>query len=242
MNLETYEIEDKVEQNHWWFHGRRKLFQSLIKRMKLSKSANILDVGSSAGTNLRMLKQEGFNNYKGLDISPESQRYCQLKEIGVVILGDIQADETGDCEYDLILATDVLEHLEKDNAALINIHKGLKKGGYLLITVPCFPILWGPQDIVSQHQRRYKKKALLKDLENCGFTLEKNFYFNFFLFAPILIIRKILIWRNKIVNENTINNGMTNQIMKLIFRIDCWLAERISFPFGVSLAIVAQKK
>jgi len=38
----------------------------------------------------------------------------------------------------------------------------------VLITVPTFKILWGFQDIVAQHKRRYRKRELEQLLSNAG--------------------------------------------------------------------------
>jgi SAM-dependent methyltransferase len=241
MDVNTYYIEHKVEQDHWWFFGRRELFKEHIKELRLPKSASILDIGSSSGTNLRMLQEMGFENYQGLDISIEAQRFCHDKGLGEVVISDIQTDNVGTDRFDLILATDVLEHLEKDGKALENILCALKHQGTLLLTVPCFKILWGPQDIVAHHIRRYTKSKLEKKLTEMGFKIIKSNYFNFLLFFPILFMRKLLLLFRIHVNENKINNETINRLLKNIFLFDCMLAQKVKIPFGVSALFIAQK-
>ena len=241
MELDTYAIEHEIEQDHWWFVGRRYLFCTMIEKLNLPKNAVILDVGSSSGTNLRMLKEMGFTHYKGLDFSEESKRFCAEKGLGEVMLADIQKDDLPESTYDLILATDVLEHLSEDLGALERIQRSLKPGGHVLITVPCFQSLWGPQDILAQHLRRYKLSQVLTMVGQAGLIAKKSFYFNYFLFLPIWLARKILLKAQKIQNENTLNSPIINSILKLIFKIDCWSSPLLRPPFGVSAFVMAQK-
>ena len=67
MDSATYEVEAHVEETHWWFLGRRRLLKKAIKELELPDDAVILDIGTSTGTNLRMLGDMGFSRYEGLD-------------------------------------------------------------------------------------------------------------------------------------------------------------------------------
>jgi 2-polyprenyl-3-methyl-5-hydroxy-6-metoxy-1,4-benzoquinol methylase len=242
MELQTYQIEHQVEANHWWFYGRRVLFKRHIEALQLPKRAPILDVGCSSGTNLRMLKEMNFQSVTGLDISDIAQKYCEEKCLGPVVIADIQERTYKQNYFDLILFTDVLEHLRKEREALTNIHTMLKPGGYLLVTVPCFMTLWGPQDILAHHCRRYHKKEIVKQLKEIGFQICSSHYFNFLLFFPILIARKFLMARKMIIHEGQINSPALNFIFKGIFLADCLLSKYLKPPFGVSACIIARKE
>ena len=69
MELSTYSAEAEIEASHWWFIGRRKLFSQILNDWQTGADAKILDVGTSTGTNLRMLRDLGYRNYQGLDLS-----------------------------------------------------------------------------------------------------------------------------------------------------------------------------
>jgi predicted rRNA methylase YqxC with S4 and FtsJ domains len=81
MNVATYAIEAKVEQTHWWFVGRRKLFASEIERLGLPQDAPILDVGTSTGTHLRMLTEQGYHNVCGLDFQRGIDQVVRSKRV-----------------------------------------------------------------------------------------------------------------------------------------------------------------
>ena len=69
MESAAYAAEAAIEADHWWFVGRRLLFSDVIKGFGLPRDAEILDVGTSTGTNLRLLTSPRLLN---------SQRKCFL--------------------------------------------------------------------------------------------------------------------------------------------------------------------
>src|SRR5438552_10308354 len=117
MDRATFEVEAAVEATHWWFVGRRKLFSKEILGRGLPSDARVLDVGTSTGTNLRMLRSIGFSNVEGLDLDEEAIRFCAEKGFGAVTRGDILNMPFEDCRFDLVLATDIIEHVDDDNRA-----------------------------------------------------------------------------------------------------------------------------
>src|SRR6516165_7069554 len=89
MDLAAYAVEAEVEETHWWFVGRRRLFGREIAGLGLSKDAPVLDVGTSTGTNLRMLTELGYRRVVGLYLSDEAIRFWANKGLGVVHRGDV---------------------------------------------------------------------------------------------------------------------------------------------------------
>lgn len=240
MDVNTYAVESEVEQTHWWFVVRRSLIRSIVDVLKLPPDAAILDVGTSTGTNLRLLKEMGFTNFLGLDRSPEAIHWCEDKGLGTVRQGDVCAIPFPDESFDLVLATDIIEHVDDDLRALKELQRVLKKSGRIVITVPTFPSLWGLQDDVAHHKRRYRRRDLLEKLGKSGFECEKGFYFNFLLFVPIWAVRQVIRIANvRLKSENQINTPLLNSILKAIFYLDVALARILNPPFGVSLLILA---
>jgi SAM-dependent methyltransferase len=240
MELATYAIESKVEQSHWWFVIRRKLIASIIRKQAIASDAPILDIGTSTGTNLRMLKELGFSNYCGLDSSEEAIRWCAEKGLGVVRKGDVCDMPFEDATFDLVLATDIIEHVDDDAKALDEIRRVLKPRGRLIVTVPAFESLWGLQDDVAHHKRRYRKQQLLDLLRGTGLQSMESFYFNYLLFVPIWLARRVIdLFQIKLRSENEVNNGFLNAVLKAIFWLDIKTAPWVRIPFGVSILLVA---
>jgi SAM-dependent methyltransferase len=242
MDQATYEVESKVEQTHWWFVGRRKLFQGIIAELELPSGATILDIGTSTGTNLRLLRDMGFTNVQGLDLHEDAIHWCAEKGLGVVRKGDVCNIPFPDGSIDLVLATDIIEHVDDDELALREIRRVLTRNGRALVTVPAFESLWGLQDDVSQHKRRYRKAELKAKLERSELNALECFYFNYILFGPIWFARQLLkIFRIRLKSENQINLGFMNKILGAIFLFDIATSRVVSPCFGVSILALLNK-
>ena len=242
MKKSHYSFESSIEKNFWWFTVRRFFFSREIIKL-IDKNQKILDIGSSSGTNLRMLEEIGYQNYTGIDHSKEAIKLCKKKGFTRIIKGNACNLPFKSNSIDLIIASDVLEHIENDKLALSEIHRVMKKNAYAIITVPAFKFLWSLHDDNSMHKRRYIKKSL-KELINCKrFKIIKIFYFNFLLFLPIFLARIIFKFlKLKIKNENKVNNKFLNVVFKIIFKFDVLIAEKMNPPFGVSIFSLIKKK
>jgi SAM-dependent methyltransferase len=242
LDQAVYAVEAKVEADHWWFVGRRRLFANEIRQTGIPLECAVLDVGTGTGSNLRLLRELGFRSVVGLDPSADAARYCNMKGLGPVEEGDVCKTRFADASFDLVLATDVLEHVEDDRQALAELHRVLRPGGWVLMTVPAFTSLWGLQDHVSHHFRRYHLPALLDLTKAAGFVPQRSYYFNYLLFIPIWVARQLMrLLRTKLESENQLNNRMINSILSGIFHFDIVTAPLIQPPFGVSAFVLAQK-
>jgi SAM-dependent methyltransferase len=240
MKDTVYAVEAEIEATHWWFTERRRLFGRLIRGLHLPADARILDIGTSTGTNLRMLRDLGFSRFEGLDSSEEAIRWCAEKGHGKVTTGDVCRLPFADQTFDLVLATDIIEHVDDDATALREICRVLTPAGRALITVPAFESLWGLQDDVSQHKRRYRGSELLERMETAGMRVFDKFYFNYILFLPIFFARAVIrLAHINVHSENQINSSFINRLLQLIFRLDVWSAPRLHPPFGVSYLVLA---
>jgi SAM-dependent methyltransferase len=218
------------------------LFGELLRGLNLSSDIAVLEVGTSAGTNLRMLRELGFTDVTGLDFSDEAIRLCAEKGLGDVRKGDITAMPFADDAFSLVLATDIIEHVVDDEQALAEIARVLEPGGAALITVPAFPSLWGLQDIVSSHKRRYRMSNLLSRIEASGLVVERRFHFNYLLFAPIWAARQLMkVVRHDFGSESEVNTPLMNRLLAALFRLDVATAPHLSPPFGVSILALARK-
>jgi len=243
MEDSAYYIESKIEEHHWWYVIRRYLFSKHIKNFKLDPHDNILDIGSSSGTNLRMLKDLGFKNYVGIDVSQNSREICLKKNLGEILIADICDNKFSNEQFQLIIAGDVIEHIQDDNKALSEIRRIVAKNGKVIISVPCFNILWSHHDETSKHFRRYTLSEIRGKIEKQNFIIDDCYYFNFILFAPILFYRKLSkIFNLKNKNDININNKIINQIFKIIFRLDVNIAKHLKPKFGVSCLLICRPK
>lgn len=242
MEEAAYAAEAAIEASHWWYVGRRDLFSRQIKRLGLKPDAPILDIGTSTGTNLRMLRDLHFNNVSGLDFSEEAIRFCAAKGLGDVQQGDVCALPWDKSSFELVLATDIIEHVDDDKKAVAEICRVLRPGGHALISVPTFQSLWGLKDEFAHHKRRYRMTPLVDLVRNAGLSIERSFYFNYILFGPIWIARQALLWAKPSKRaENQINTPTLNAVLGAIFQVDVATAGMLHPPFGVSALVLARK-
>lgn len=239
----TYDFLYKQELSHWWYRGRRQLIHALFGEFlgeRKSEKLEILDVGCGAG--ILMSELERYGSVHGIDVSELAVEYCKKRGLPNVSIDDLAKLSFSDARFDVVIALDVLEHIEKDAQAVSEIKRVLKPGGTVIIFVPAFMALWGEADEMGRHFRRYRKPELLKLLRDAGFTIERSSYFNTILFLPIFFVRfvsRTLGLMQKIEFKET--NPIVNRILTAVFAFEIWLLSFLSMPFGVSALAVAKK-
>lgn len=226
-----------LEEKYWWFRARRDIIIEILKNEKKDKA--ILDIGCSRGALLKDLNDKGYKNVTGIDISKQAVEICN-KEVGNCYLMDAQK-LTFKKKFDIIIASDVLEHLKDDKKAIENWKSVLKKNGKIICFVPAFQSLWSSHDLVNHHFRRYSKKEILELFREQQMRILRFSFWNFSLFIPIFLYQKlgqVFIKRNT-HNLRTLPNHLNN-LLYLLLRFENMALRRVNFPFGVSLFIVAK--
>ena len=244
MMEHTYPILFRIEQTHWWHIGRRKILEGFVAdicRRVTDRRPRILDVGCGTGANLIMLARYG--NAAGVDVSEDALAFCRERGLDQVRLGAGEELPYEEGTFDLVTAFDVVEHMDDDLAGLSEMHRVLRPGGRVLLFVPTFMFLWGLQDDVSNHRRRYRLSQLRRVLEQAGFEVERTTYANITFFFPILLVRKLMrLTGIKTESENTINVSALNGVLGRVLGAESWILRYMNLPFGVSGLCVARKR
>jgi len=243
MQAHHYPILYEVEETHWWYVGRRRIIQRLVEKICTAlnnPSPGILDVGCGTGANLKMLATCG--RAEGVDISPQAIEFCRERGLDSVKLGAIEQLPYESGSFDLVTALDVVEHLDDDVLGLREMRRVLRRDGRLLLFVPAFMFLWGVQDDVSNHRRRYTVPSLLRAVEAAGFSIEWASYANISFFVPVLVVRSVMRWlRLRAATEYGINISLMNRPFSWLFAAERFVFERGTLPFGVSAVCVARR-
>lgn len=233
-----------VEDHHWWFVARRQIIHSVIRRLQLPPHAQILEVGCGTGGNLAMLSQHG--DVSAMEVEAIACELANQRQLTLVKPGRLPDLIPFEKDFDLILALDVIEHIPDDLAALKALYSRLKSGGWLIITVPAYQFLWSQHDEINHHQRRYRRRQLSRLIQSAGFHPTKSSYFNTFLFPLVFLTRmyqKIL----KVESQATISDDLKlpspllNRILTKIFASERYFLPLFSFPWGVSILVIARK-
>ncbi len=202
MQSDLFDLHARLEDEHWWFVGRRRIVVSLVHALApLGRGAVVLDVGCGTGATVGALASD----YRcfGVDGSADAVRLAAGRfPQADFICGTAPADLPDiSGEADVILLMDVLEHVEDDTALLRALALAMKPGAHLLITVPADPRLWSPHDVRFAHYRRYVPTtlaALWRDLPVSPLLLS---YFNSRLFPLAWMARTIAQRRNRSLGE-----------------------------------------
>ena len=106
---------------------------NLIQKYK--KQGKLLDIGCSIGTFLDIARKKGWDTF-GIDLSKASIDYC-TKELKLnVKQGKLEDIKFPSNSFDVVIMSDLLEHVPNPIATLKEANRILKKEGLLFITTP----------------------------------------------------------------------------------------------------------
>jgi SAM-dependent methyltransferase len=243
MQEHTYPIMYRIEETHWWFAGRRRIISGFVEHICSTlekRPPHILDVGCGTGANLELLACYG--EAEGVDVSPEALAFCRERGLQNVRQGEAEHLPYADASFDLVTGLDVVEHLDDDAAGLREMRRVLRPGGRALLFVPAFMFLWGVQDDISHHRRRYTLKELTETVSAAGLEVERATYANITFFFPVLFGRLLMrLTGFRPASENNLTVGFLNRPLGSILGAEQLLLRRFGLPFGVSAICVARR-
>lgn len=221
-----------------------------VNSLKLeAKRPKILNVGVGTGHTSELLME--FGDVTSIEYDEDCCQFVRENTELQVIQGSILELPFDKNSFDLVCAFDVLEHVGDDKLATSELVRVCKKSCAVLVTVPAFNFLWSHHDVVNHHYRRYSKGMLVKVFDEYG--IQFCSYYNFVLFPPILLIRAL----NRLVeftskrkkasqsgSDFSIGPG-SGPLSKFLYRLfvleKYFLKNRVRFPWGVSLLLLAVK-
>jgi len=234
----------QLEARNFWFRSRNCLIIWAIKKY-FSHFDNFLEIGCGTGyvlsgieSSFPQLKLSGSEIFtQGLEIASQRLSHTQLFQMDAL---NIPFEN----EFDGIGIFDVLEHIEADYLVLEQIHQALKPEGNFILTVPQHPWLWSQADDHACHVRRYQSQDLKKKVQQAGFKIVKITSF-VSLLLPLMMVSRFSQRQEKEnydpLNEFKISSWL-NATLELILSIERQMIQRgVSFPWGGSLLLVAQK-
>jgi SAM-dependent methyltransferase len=245
MDDELERITFDVEERHWWYRGRRAVLDAVIDGLALpAEGIEILDAGCGSGRNMVQLARRGA--VSGVELAPASLEAARRRGLGPVLPGSL--DEPlpfGDGAFHLVVALDVLEHVEDDAAALRELFRVVAAGGFLVVTVPQYGWLWGEHDVLSHHHRRYTRPMLLGRAGAAGFVPERVTAFNAVLLPAIGMARMAQRARGRESPASDLGRtpqGIVNGLLERVLLAEAAaLRGGRDLPFGVSLLAVLRR-
>jgi 2-polyprenyl-3-methyl-5-hydroxy-6-metoxy-1,4-benzoquinol methylase len=223
-----------------YFTNRAQLFlaDAMLSKIHLQPGSRILSVGCGDGNELKILNRFGIvdildTDRKAIGLIPkDSYSQAHLKSI---------LDFSPKEKYDLVVAFDVLEHIEDDRKAVEKICSALKPGGYFIFTVPAHQSLYSAHDKALNHFRRYSKKRLKAILS--GLFSVRFLSYRYFIISPAVVISKLLNRKSKPHIEAPRIPRFLNSLMLIVLKAEISLMKKgISLPFGISLVGICRRK
>ena len=157
-----------------------------FKKYTLNRNGSMLDVGCGEGRHIfGVMHEYPMMKCVGLDMDDDSLKKAEegysyfesISEVGAeFIKGSAYSLPFPDNTFDLIVCSEVLEHLHEYNDAVIEINRVLKPGGKFFASVPAFwpeKICWylskEYQNQPGGHLRIFDQKKLIHEIEDRGF-------------------------------------------------------------------------
>lgn len=202
----------------------------------------VLDVGSGKGG---FLKRVPHNNKIGVDIAMEYLRL--LKNEGVdCILANAENMPFKE-SFDLVVATDILEHVLHPEKVLQSIHRALKVGGTVIIRTPYKENLAHYRDHKYKfvHLRNFDEESLVKIIKKSGLYPVKIYYDGFSYYkvrkdSKNPIVALMLRGVHKYFSHLS-NRGLSFAENDAVFnRLPNWIGRLLFEP--IEIVVVAKKR
>lgn len=249
MNPAEYANLDAVEQEHWYYSGKRALVRYWLERTGPVKPEQLL-LDCGAGTGRFALEMQARCRVLVLDDHEEALRLLRSRfraEQVLSLSGD--AVPLPAASLDFVTALDVLEHVRADGAVVAGFHRLLKPGGVAVVTVPASMALWSDWDEALHHFRRYDRRQLRALFPPAEWDIVHVNYTNVLAYPAVWLIRKWRRLRSSTATvrptttsraEDRLPPGWLNRLLRASFVTLGRM--RLPFPFGVSLLLVARKR
>ena len=133
--------------------------------------ASVVEIGAGeGGVGVRLARRY---DYVGVEPDPlacaQAAERLRREGRGRMVCGDVSALDP-DATFDLLCSFEVLEHVEDDAGALVDWRRRLRRGGWLLLSVPARPERFGAADRMVGHYRRYDASRMTELLGRSGFV------------------------------------------------------------------------
>jgi len=237
----------RAEARHFWFRGFRFFVTPLLGQVTEGRTEPLLlDCGCGTGNNLELLGR--FGRAYGFDLAPIGLKIGREAGRTRLARASVTAVPFPSDTFDVVTSFDVLYSLQEadERAAVAEMHRVVKPGGFVLVNVAAMELLRGDHSILSREVRRYDRTSLSALLTRAGFTIERLTYTNAVLFPAMALARAVqrrrgLSAEHEADQEIRVPPAPVNLALTAALRLESWWLRGVDNPFGSSLLCVAKK-
>ncbi len=156
----------RIKNSYFNYRNRKRAIRRCFqKNIKNDAGLVLVDVGCGISPVTPRPKQTLC-----IDCASEALKDLQQKDYSTK-LGDI-TDMPLEADFaDVVFCSEVLEHVEQYKTALSEMHRVLKNGGHLILTVPVHDKYWDFDDEHAGHFQRFDPEMLSQELNEVGFRI-----------------------------------------------------------------------
>lgn len=236
---------------HWWWRAREEFLDRLLQRLLgagrssgpgdesqvTGRADDLLDFGCGDGLFFPVLARYGTPH----GIEPDARL---LDPAGPwrdrINTAPLRAEPAETGRYRLIVALDVLEHINDPRPVVKELARRLSPGGFLVATVPAFQSLWTAHDDLNHHVRRYRLSELEALLREAGLEIVESRYFFTWLALLKWLVARVERLVRPAPKPPTVPFGPFNAAALAVSRIEQRLLGDSHPSFGSSALVVAR--
>jgi SAM-dependent methyltransferase len=235
----------------WWYRILHEHVLDLIQANSESQDIQILDAGCGTGGMLSFLREKGYANTCGFDISPYAVEACKermLNNIQTCAVENVSSMYTAE-SFDVIICNDMFYFVEEENWAdsLNDLFLLLKKGGIIVLNLPAFSVFKGIHDISVGIQNRWTYNRFIHKLVASKVNYSNISYFYWpFLLSPFIMTMRLIQktkWHLGLIKNATSDVYLPSTSINRLFYLITKLDGHLPFKrfFGSSLHICIRK-
>lgn len=216
---ELFDLEQGLE-----FYNKdivRKILNGLGLLNRSKNPSLIVEFGAGTGTLAEVMEQ--VHGLKPVCVEIDPKLIEILKSKGFQTYSDVKLLPSF---AEFLYTSNVLEHIQDDVDALVQIKNKMLPGALLAIYVPALPILYSEMDAKVGHYRRYTKKELENKVKAAGLKID-TCYYNDFMGVPAMLSLKIFGYKGK--------SGIGSKKSLVIY-------DRIIYPLSIFLDYLFMKR
>jgi predicted TPR repeat methyltransferase len=216
---------------------------SRIKNLNPGLSS-LVDAGCGDASLLRELSgRHSFQRTAGIDVSDlivqKNKKISLNTEFYVYDLGQAQVFTSSiKKSFDVVVSSEVIEHVSDDHAYLANLKTLCRDGGYLILTTQSGPLYRMDREILG-HLRHYTSHELVSKLNRTGFAVVSIQRFGF----PWLSLQKRIVQLSFLAVRRFLKSRNEPSKSILIFLKALSILYRFSVPgFGPQIVLIAKSE